>query len=258
MANESKNRYSRGLSVLKKIVLPTFVASNLLYLLRKWFPESFKKITILFFNLLMASTSLQALLNMHSTVSGDVHGSCVGWRKALCSRFWVLNDSTHSGDHSLRVSKKSHFWFSLCRWPQNGPLSRHVTPKPRCKIRKIDQNSLRNQWKIFFSKQQQHNGKVYLPNNFELLHVLLQHCQAYWILILSSPNTVTRHYGRGDFFNFQNASPRKCSVCFRWNFTGVSITGYYKLIQYQLLYSYLSNLSWAANMLQNHHNPGKN
>ena len=79
--NSQKNRYSRGQSVLNKILLGTCVGSNWLYILRRWFPESFKKIAFFFFNLLMASTWLQELLDMHITVSGDVHGSCMSWKK---------------------------------------------------------------------------------------------------------------------------------------------------------------------------------
>ena len=46
-------------------------------------------------------------------------GVCLCWRKYFCGRLWVLINSTHLGDHFVKVSEKSHFSFSLCRWPQH-------------------------------------------------------------------------------------------------------------------------------------------
>ncbi len=63
-------RCSWCLCVLKKILLSTFVASNELYTLTRSFLESFTKIPILFFTLLMASTLPQAHrgVQCHSSV----------------------------------------------------------------------------------------------------------------------------------------------------------------------------------------------
>jgi len=49
-----------------------------------------------------------------------VRGGCLCWRKYFCRRLWALIKSTHSGDHFLKVSKKNHFYLSLCWCPQHG------------------------------------------------------------------------------------------------------------------------------------------
>ena len=70
-------RCSWCLSVLNTIVLSTFVSSNQLYALRRSFPESFKKFSVLFFTLLMASTWPESLFYMYFGHFFDVRGVCL-------------------------------------------------------------------------------------------------------------------------------------------------------------------------------------
>ena len=53
------------------------------------------------------------------------------------------------------------------------------------------------------------------------------------------------------FCNFQNACPRKCSGHFLTNCTQLNYLGYYKLVEYQLLYSFIHHLLWRVNMVEN-------
>ena len=44
----------------------------------------------------------------------EVRGVCLCWIQYFWGRLWDLINSTHLGDHFLKVSKKVHFYFSLC------------------------------------------------------------------------------------------------------------------------------------------------
>jgi len=77
----------------------------------------FRKFSVLFWSAPVCVTFIVDLLEMYPFP--DVRGVYVLCRKYVWGRLCALIDSTHSGDHFLKVSAKSHFSFSLCWWVQH-------------------------------------------------------------------------------------------------------------------------------------------
>ena len=119
------------MSVLKKILLETLEGFNQVNALRRSFSVNFKKFIIIFFTLLIGSIWLKSLFYLYLSHFVYVRGVYLCWSKYFCECLWALIKSTHSGDYFLQVWENSHFYISLCGWPQNGPTVEWATTVTR-------------------------------------------------------------------------------------------------------------------------------
>ena len=123
-------RCSRGLAVTKKIFLGTFVCSNRLYKLRRWFPGSFRKIWFFFFTLLMCSTWPETLISCIYTYFSDFVPCwwCSPVLKKILLETFMCSIQLYALRRSFPKSVRKILFCFLTflmgsTWPQHGPLS---------------------------------------------------------------------------------------------------------------------------------------
>ena len=107
---------SWSLSVTNKIVPRTCVACNRRYATRTSFLESFKKMAFLFFTFQLNIENITILhtFALFLPCSWDLFAL----QKNFYEHLRAPIESTHIGNHLVKVFKKLRFCFSQCRWPK--------------------------------------------------------------------------------------------------------------------------------------------